>query len=103
MVTYNAGLAFSWLVPWPMTIVVSGIFLGLVGWWWYRTRSGGVAWATCLGLVFGGGASNLLERLLSYGQVADYINVFNLTTANLADVAIIIGLTCALWRVTRFR
>jgi len=96
---YNAGLAFSWQLPGLAVLIISGGFLVLVGWWFYTYRHLGLTWAIAGGLIFGGGASNLLERFIFDGRVADYINFFNLTTANLADLAIMVGIVMALWRI----
>jgi signal peptidase II len=43
-----------------------------------------------LGLIFGGGISNILDRLF-YKGVIDYIDIFSLSAFNLADVGIFTG------------
>ncbi|OGB73481.1 hypothetical protein A3K24_01310 [candidate division Kazan bacterium RIFCSPHIGHO2_01_FULL_44_14] len=96
---YNPGLAFSWQLPSLAVLIVSGGFLALVGWWFYTYRWLGPIWAVAGGMIFGGGASNLLERFMFDGKVADYINFFNLTTTNLADLVIVVGIGLALKRI----
>src|SRR4030042_3680062 len=43
-----------------------------------------------LGLIFGGGISNILDRLF-YGYVIDFIDIFAVSTFNFADLLIISG------------
>jgi len=100
-IIYNPGIAFSWVLPGVGAILVSGGFLVLVTVWFYRYRQLGPAWATACGLIFGGGASNLWERFQFNGAVADYINIWHISTANAADLLIFIGIVYALWLMWR--
>jgi signal peptidase II len=43
-----------------------------------------------LGLIFGGGISNILDRSF-YGYVIDFIDIFSIAAFNLADVGVIVG------------
>ena len=43
-----------------------------------------------LGLIFGGGISNILDRIF-YGYVIDFIDIFSISTFNFADLMIISG------------
>lgn len=48
--------------------------------------------------MFGGIVSNLTDRIL-YGQIIDYINLFNLFSFNIADLAICFGALILSWKV----
>lgn len=96
----NPGVAFglfggSPLVPW-LSVVALVAFALLVG----RSLSGGPAGGTTLGLVLGGGAANLLDRL-GDGRVTDYVDAglasWRWPTFNLPDVAITVGALLAVW------
>lgn len=68
-----------------------GILFYLTGW---LRRSAGRAEALAIGLIIGGAAGNLVDRVI-YGAVADFIHVFgfgyHFYVFNLADAAITIG------------
>ena len=97
-VVYNPHLAFGLdLYPGSAT-VISVVFLGVVLAWYFTWRTLDLPTAIASGLVVGGGASNLAERFLFNGAVADYWNWFDLTTGNLADVMIFVGILIWLWR-----
>jgi len=49
-------------------------------------------------LIFGGIISNLSDRVL-YGHIIDYINLFNLFSFNIADLAICFGALILGWRI----
>lgn len=56
-----------------------------------------------LGLIFGGGISNILDRLF-YGYVIDFIDIFAISTFNFADLAIVVGsiiLVGYVWRSSK--
>lgn len=56
-----------------------------------------------LGLIFGGGVSNLLDRLF-YGSVIDFIDILKISCFNLADVSILAGsiiLLVYVWRLSK--
>lgn len=44
-----------------------------------------------LAIILGAGTSNLIDRLI-HGGVIDYINFFNISTINLADIMIVIAI-----------
>ncbi|THV28499.1 signal peptidase II [Glycomyces paridis] len=107
--TWNSGAAFSIGTgkTWIFTIVASCVVLFLI---WLSTRIRYPMWALALGLVLGGAAGNLLDRLLrspsdigdltngSFGQghVVDFISVFKphaqaFPIFNIADSALCCG------------
>ena len=91
-VVYNNNLAFG--IVWPEQWIIPTMlaFLLLVVWWFYKQHKISMSAAISFGLVLGGGASNLYERVVYSGQVADYWDVVGLFTFNLADVSIALGI-----------
>lgn len=71
-----------------LILIVAGIFLTV---YFIRARSS-LDWLSKLGFsfIFAGAISNLIDRLM-FGYVRDFISV-KISTFNLADVFIIIGL-----------
>jgi len=49
-------------------------------------------------LIFAGIISNLIDRIL-YGYIIDYINLFNLFSFNIADLAICFGVLILSWKI----
>lgn len=98
---YNLGVAFGLELPSPVIFMLSGLFILIMAVWFFMYRRKGVLWAIALGLVVGGGVSNLLERIWFGGGVADYITFGRLGSFNLADVAIVVGIGLALYEVVR--
>ncbi len=90
------GLAFNIMLPTAIVFAVMIVFLMAMLWLFYSQKRIGVGWAWALGLIVGGGASNLLDRVLLSGGVADYWNLGSLSFINLADVAITFGIIMAL-------
>lgn len=95
-VTYNSGGAFGLLPGAPgfflvATVIVMGAVLV-----WARTLSGWPS-AVALGLVLGGGAGNLADRIVrSTPGVVDWIDVGWWPVFNLADSAIVCGVVALL-------
>lgn len=94
--TLNMGLAFNIMLPTPMVFGIMIVFLAAMLWLFYSQKKLGNGWGLALGLIVGGGASNLLDRLFLAGGVADYWHLGNLSFINLADVAITVGIVAAL-------
>ena len=100
----NAGVAFgllrgSPLVPWlaVLALVAFALYLARP---LSRSRAGGVS----LGLIFGGGLTNLIDRI-GDGRVTDYLDfgvgAWRWPTSNLPDVAITIGFLLVVWVLAR--
>lgn len=93
----NRGAAFS-LFPgadWLFIGVAGLVLVGGLGLVFRRPRlSSWIGLAT--GLVMGGAAGNLFDRLVS-GRVVDYIHVEGFAVFNLADSAIVVGMAILLW------
>jgi signal peptidase II len=98
--TTNSGAAFNlfssytWVFP-----LVAFAVIGWIGWMMRRLRS--LVWAVALGLVLGGAAGNLVDRLVRApgpfrGEVVDMISVFAPDGSvwpvfNLADSSLVVG------------
>jgi signal peptidase II len=103
--TRNPGAAFS--LGTSATFVLSLISIGVVlVVAWLARRVGSRVWAVALGLLLGGAAGNLTDRLLREpapmkGHVVDFLELPNWPVFNLADSAIV--LAAALIIVQSFR
>src|SRR6516165_4864958 len=93
--TRNSGAAFSFGTG--MTIVFTAIAIGVIV-FILRTsrRLRSLAWAVTLGLLLGGAAGNLTDRLLRApgvlrGDVVDWIQLPHWPVFNVADSAIVCG------------
>lgn len=86
---WNEGAAFGLHIRPKALLAASGVMLGSI---WLRRRKNPLG----SGLILGGGASNLLERLRQ-GRVYDYVQFpkapgkLKQYVFNLADLAIILG------------
>ncbi|MCC3264509.1 signal peptidase II [Arthrobacter gengyunqii] len=98
----NPGAAFSIGTDytWVFTIIMAGV-CGFLVYLMLKVRS--VSWAVALGLVLGGAAGNLTDRLFrepSFGQghVVDFIALPNFAIFNIADTCVVSGviLVCLL-------
>jgi signal peptidase II len=91
----NAGAAFSMAtgVTWVLTVVAVVVVVVVVR---SARRLGSAGWAVTLGLLLGGAAGNLTDRLLrapgfGRGHVIDFIDYAGLFIGNVADVAIVVA------------
>ncbi|MQA25009.1 MAG: signal peptidase II [Micromonosporaceae bacterium] len=104
--TRNSGAAFS--LGSGYTVVLTAIaivVIAVICWIARRLRS--APWALSLGLILGGAAGNLVDRLFRapgpfQGAVIDFISVFDESGGvwpvfNLADSCLVIGVALALW------
>jgi signal peptidase II len=91
--TRNGGAAFS--IGTSMTIVFTAIALGVIVYILRAARSlRSIGWAITLGLLLGGAAGNLLDRIfrapgLFQGHVVDWIELPDWPVFNFADSAIV--------------
>lgn len=92
---YNPGAAFSigsgatWVFT-VVGVVAAAVTIG------FAARLRGVRWGIALGLVLGGAAGNLGDRLVnppSFGQghVTDFIAYGDLFVGNVADILVVVG------------
>ncbi|WP_117212963.1 signal peptidase II [Allorhizocola rhizosphaerae] len=97
--TYNPGAAFSigarytWLFA-----IFAAVAVGVVVRLARNARTRG--WAVALGLILGGAATHLIDRLarepgFMLGHVVDFIDYGGLFVGNVADIALFVGVTLA--------
>jgi signal peptidase II len=91
----NPGAAFSIGTgsTWVFAIVAAAAVVA-ISWYAWRVRS--TAWALTLGLVLGGAATHLGDRLFrppafGQGNVVDFIDYGGFFIGNVADIAIVVG------------
>lgn len=92
---YNAGAALSigTGVTWLLTVLALGVVAFVVR---AARRLGSLTWALTLGLLLGGAAGNLYDRLFrppsfARGHVVDFIDYHGLFIGNVADIAIVLA------------
>jgi signal peptidase II len=93
--TYNSGAAFSFATQstWVFTIIAAAAVIVACYFAW---RVGSAWWALALGLLLGGAATHLGDRLFrppafGEGHVVDFINYAGFFIGNVADIAIFCG------------
>lgn len=92
---YNPGAAFSigTGVTWVFAVIAAVAVVAIT---WVARRVGSGAWAVALGLVLGGAATHLLDRLFrepgfARGHVVDFIDYAGLFVGNVADIGLVVG------------
>ena len=98
----NYGLAFSLALPLTLVFIITTLFVSITVCVFYTNRHLGLHWGIAMGLVAGGGMSNLLDRLQLGGGVADYWHFGTISSFNLADTAISLGILSAIWILARY-
>ncbi|MDN5748792.1 MAG: signal peptidase II [Pseudonocardia sp.] len=103
--TYNTGAAFS--MGTALTPLFTLIAVVVVGWIVVQAaRIATRGWAAAVGLIGGGAAGNLVDRILrppgvARGAVVDFIDVAWFASFNIADTALTCGVALAVllaWR-----
>jgi signal peptidase II len=91
----NAGAAFSFATgeTWVITVCASVAVLAIP---WFAARARSRLLAVALGLLLGGAAGNLIDRLArapapGRGRVVDFIDYHGWFTGNVADIAIVLS------------
>jgi signal peptidase II len=97
---FNLGSGYTWVFP----MVAIGV-LGWIGWLAVKLKA--TSWAIALGLIAGGAAGNLVDRLFREpgvfrGEVVDMISLFAPDGSvwpvfNVADTSLFIGVALAVW------
>lgn len=97
----NSGVSFSIGQHWPLVAgILEGVALLAVAVAALFVRPG--APAAGFGLLVGGGAANLIERLVSSAhEVTDFVSVGSFPTFNLADASVTVGFLLLLVVVLR--
>jgi signal peptidase II len=90
--SFNSGFAFSLFTGRAVAVTIL-LSVAVVVLAFFVTRVRTVAQAVGGGLVLGGAAGNLSERLVSghRGQVADFITLSHWPTFNVADACVTVG------------
>jgi signal peptidase II len=101
--TRNAGAAFSWGGAYTveLAVVVGGIIAVLA---WRSRHVVSTAAAIAVGLVLGGAAGNLADRVFRSpgplrGAVVDFVAIGWGPIFNAADVCVVIGVVILTWRL----
>jgi signal peptidase II len=91
----NSGAAFSFATgdTWVITVCASAAVLAIP---WFAARAQSRLLAVALGLLLGGAAGNLIDRLArapgpGRGGVVDFIDYHRWFTGNVADIAIVVS------------
>lgn len=91
----NSGAAFSFGIgsTWVFTIFATIIIAAVL---YVTPKVTNRWWAVSLGLILGGGAGNLIDRIfrepgIGQGHVIDFIRVPNWPVFNIADMAVVTG------------
>ena len=100
---YNDAAAFSLGVgqTWVLAIIACCAVLALL---WFGPRAKNLTWTIIAGLVLGGAAGNLVDRLTRApgflnGHVVDFISIpFNFPIFNLADTFLVVGVSLTMLR-----
>jgi signal peptidase II len=100
----NAGAAFSFATgeTWVITACAGAAVLAIP---WFAVRARSRLLAVALGLLLGGAAGNLIDRLArapgpGRGAVVDFIDYHGWFTGNVADIAIVASATLLIVRAS---
>ncbi len=96
----NAGASFGMLPGHaPVFMTITALVLAGVAVYWFRVRPRRALLVVALSLVSAGALGNLIDRAVS-GLVTDFIQVpFDFPVFNVADSAIVVGVTMLVWWV----
>lgn len=101
--TRNAGAAFSWGVAYTVELaVIVGAIIAVLAWRSRHVMSATAAIA--MGLVLGGAAGNLADRVFRApgplrGAVVDFLGIGWGPIFNAADVCVVVGVGIMTWRL----
>lgn len=103
VLVHNPGAAFSLgtdATP-LFSILATVVVLGLL---WFSRRVTDAWWAVGLGLILGGAAGNLVDRLVRtpgflHGHVIDYVSVGWFPVFNIADASLTVGVVAIAFAV----
>jgi signal peptidase II len=88
---HNSGIAFGLFASRTgLVIVVTGVAVGLMLWFFARSGSRHPVLPVALGLVLGGSIANLVDRV-RLGYVTDFLDLVAWPAFNLADTFIVVG------------
>jgi len=93
----NYGIAMGIVLPQQMFIVMWGLLILCVVYFWWQHIAKRFLIQISYILILSGGFSNIIDRIY-YGCVVDYIPFFNISSFNIADTFITIGVLIILWQ-----
>lgn len=107
VLTWNTGISYGWFQqegPFGQWALLALKAIAVMLLWIWLARAGSRLTAVALGLIIGGALGNAIDRL-AHGAVADFILLYLRTPSlsfdwyvfNLADVAIVAGVTGLLY------
>lgn len=98
----NPGTAFGIISvrSWPLYIASMAVFCLLVLLLWWLGRPGTTSFQAGLGLIVGGAAGNIIDRI-ALGAVVDFIDFRIWPVFNIADLAIVTGVVITMIIVIR--
>ncbi len=86
--TQNSGIAFGLPIPTLVTIPLSLLVIGVLGWIYLKEiQTNSKLAILAFVLLIGGATSNLIDRVMT-GTVTDFIVLWSIPNFNLADSAI---------------
>ncbi len=86
--TQNSGIAFGLPIPTLVTIPLSLLVIGVLGWIYLKEiQTNSKLAILAFVLLIGGATSNLIDRVMT-GTVTDFIALWSIPNFNLADSAI---------------
>ncbi len=89
--TYNAKLAFSLPFPLAAQVLLSGLLLFVLMWYFTRIHPPKGLWESlAAALIFGGALGNFVDRFF-FHEVVDFIAVWKFPVFNLADSFLFLG------------
>ncbi|PID52266.1 MAG: hypothetical protein CR972_03210 [Candidatus Moraniibacteriota bacterium] len=86
----NHGVALGIQLPQPIFLIMWGIIMILVSYFWFLAKNKSFLVQLPFLFVITGGVSNMIDRLY-YGCVVDYVSFFSFSSFNFADVCISFG------------
>lgn len=86
----NYGVAFGVILPLGIFLLLWGMIMVFVGWYWIQKRHASFLYQVPLMLIIAGGLSNMGDRIF-YGCVVDYMPFLTISSFNIADVLISVG------------
>ncbi len=95
----NPGLPFGINLPGFLDLAGVLVLLGIFVIWYSKVLANPETRPLGFGLILGGALSNILERL-GRGFVTDFLNL-GITTVNLADLAIMMGIGILISQIRR--
>ena len=92
----NHGIAFGLVLPQQIFVVMWGLLILCVIYFWWRHVTESFLIQVPYILILSGGISNAIDRF-HYGCVVDYVPFLNISSFNFADTCITVGASIVFW------